>query len=326
MYFNKIKTHPFKTNKKQADKSIYGDGLEIFLYPETNALFDLNGSIASIYVAQSSVTSIHTGITYSKNGDYILDKCPYSYHARDYFRPHTSNLKFKKVVSFVGPFLDNYYHFFECILLNFPNVLNNFTGYKVVFPSYLNFGIFKEIINTTLIGVDYEFVSEAFEAETLIKITTLIDPNSLAALNRFLKNGSSGKIGNEKIFVVRKNASRRILKNQDCFISSLSYRGFKVVDPSSLSFMEQVAIFSDAKIIVGIHGAGLTNIAYSLKLKGLYEIKDPRDKSFIFESLARLNHSRYKCIYGIPNGELEFYLNLDKFGDDIDLFLEKLDD
>ena len=99
-----------------------------------------------------------------------------------------------------------------------------------------------------------------------------------------------------------------------------------MVDPSSLSFMEQVATFSDAKIIVGIHGAGLTNLAYSLKLEGLYEIKDPRDKSFIFESLANLLNARYNCIYGNPDGEFEFYLDFDKFNNEINSFLEKLDD
>lgn len=321
MFLNKIEKHLFRYQKKQADKSIYGVGLDVFLYPESSVLFNLANCISNVYIARNSVTSISTGIAYGKNGDYIIDKCLYSYHKRDFFRPGTPKIKFEKVVSFVGPFLDNYYHFFECVLLNVPIVLNNFSDYKVVFPSYLDNGIFKEIISVIFSDVDYEFLSEAFEAETLIKITTVLDANSLGALKSCINIHDSEKVNNDKIFVVRKNALRRIFKNQDSFMSSLSYKGFKVVDPSSMSFMEQVAIFSEAKIVVGIHGAGLTNLAYSTKLERLYEIKDPRDKSFIFESLANLKHASYRCIYGDPISELEFYLDLDKFNNDIDLFL-----
>lgn len=322
MFINKIKSFLSKRYKKKADKSIYGYGLDVFIYPESRVLFNLNNCISNIYIARNSITSISTGIAYSKSGDYIIDKCNYSYHAYDFFRPRISNIKFEKVVSFVGPFLDNYYHFYECILLNIPIILNNFPGYKIIFPSYLNSGIFKQIIPHILYNFDYQFLSENFEAENLVKITTVLDINSIKSFQNQLNNNFyTDKFNNEKIFVVRKNALRRIFKNQDSFISSLSCRGFGVVDPSSLSFEEQVAIFSRAKIVVGVHGAGLTNIAYCMKLEGLYEIKDPRDKSFIFESFASLMNAKYKCIYGDPINEYEFYLDLDKFNIDINLFL-----
>jgi capsular polysaccharide biosynthesis protein len=37
---------------------------------------------------------------------------------------------------------------------------------------------------------------------------------------------------------------------------------FKLIDPSKLSLSQQVEAFSNAEIILGPHGAGLTNIMF----------------------------------------------------------------
>ena len=69
--------------------------------------------------------------------------------------------------------------------------------------------------------------------------------------------------GYEYIFVDRSDASHRHLKNQEELDAVLEKYNIKKVVPSYLSFPEQVVCFNDAKLIFGIHGAGLTNIAWA---------------------------------------------------------------
>ena len=43
----------------------------------------------------------------------------------------------------------------------------------------------------------------------------------------------------------------------------ISEKNFDIVKLENLSFDEQIYIFSNAKIVIGAHGAGLTNLCFS---------------------------------------------------------------
>jgi capsular polysaccharide biosynthesis protein len=49
--------------------------------------------------------------------------------------------------------------------------------------------------------------------------------------------------------------------------------GFKLIDPSKLSLSQQVEAFSNAEIILGPHGAGLTNIMFCNQGTKVIEIR-----------------------------------------------------
>ena len=59
----------------------------------------------------------------------------------------------------------------------------------------------------------------------------------------------------------RRRFTRRI-ENEDEVLATLRPLGFDVVDPGTLSVAEQVLLFAEAEMVVGAHGAGLTNIAF----------------------------------------------------------------
>ena len=67
----------------------------------------------------------------------------------------------------------------------------------------------------------------------------------------------------EKIYVARVDANARKLLNEDNLIAALKVKGYKIIVPSELTYEEQVGAFSRAKIIVGLHCAGLTNIGFA---------------------------------------------------------------
>jgi len=72
------------------------------------------------------------------------------------------------------------------------------------------------------------------------------------------KSGKSSK----RIVVSRGSSTTRRWLNENECISSLDSHGFKLIDPSKLSLAQQVDAFSNADIILGPHGAGLTNIMF----------------------------------------------------------------
>ena len=67
--------------------------------------------------------------------------------------------------------------------------------------------------------------------------------------------------GNEKLFISRRGFSTRFphrrLLNEDTLIAALESRGFKTIEPETLSFADQVRAFRSAKLIVGLGGAAM---------------------------------------------------------------------
>lgn len=74
-----------------------------------------------------------------------------------------------------------------------------------------------------------------------------------------------------RIFISRTDAERRHLANHDDIEAYLETQGFESYELSTLSFAEQVALFQRADIVVGVHGAGLTNLVFAADCR-VYEI------------------------------------------------------
>lgn len=65
-----------------------------------------------------------------------------------------------------------------------------------------------------------------------------------------------------RLYVSRGDAPVRRLVNEADLLAALVPKGFQVLESSKLPFAEQVALFSRAEAVVGVHGAGLSNIMY----------------------------------------------------------------
>lgn len=67
----------------------------------------------------------------------------------------------------------------------------------------------------------------------------------------------------ERIFVLRAGVSHRIAVNERELIEIGRQFGLVPIDPASLTFTERVRVFSNARLIAGVHGAGLTDLVFS---------------------------------------------------------------
>lgn len=90
----------------------------------------------------------------------------------------------------------------------------------------------------------------------------ILSRRSIVWLNgAFRKEGSSHR----KIIVSRSLARTRRLLNEDWLVKELE--GFELVHLESLTFAEQVAMFSEARVVIAPHGAGLTNLVFGRGIK-----------------------------------------------------------
>jgi capsular polysaccharide biosynthesis protein len=71
-----------------------------------------------------------------------------------------------------------------------------------------------------------------------------------------------------RIFVSRRsitqqsNGRYRALQNEDALLGALAARNYDIVEPELLAFPEQVRLFAEAELVVGLGGAGLFNVVF----------------------------------------------------------------
>jgi Glycosyltransferase 61 len=67
----------------------------------------------------------------------------------------------------------------------------------------------------------------------------------------------------ERIYVSRRSAHFRKLRNEDELAPIFKEYGYRVIDPGVLPFRAQIAAFRGARSIIGVDGAGMTNICFA---------------------------------------------------------------
>jgi Glycosyltransferase 61 len=104
--------------------------------------------------------------------------------------------------------------------------------------------------------------------------------------------------GVERIYVTRSGASYRKVLNENEVIDFLSKLGFKVLVLETLSFVEQVSAFAQAKLIVAPHGAGLSNIVFCAPGTKLIELFSPNYVHSCFWALSNYVDMEYYYLLG----------------------------
>lgn len=96
-------------------------------------------------------------------------------------------------------------------------------------------------------------------------------PYLLHRINHFYLPVFNGSYNHERIYI---NRSSRRLVNEIDFQGALKKIGFEIINLEGLSLDDQVSAFAKAKVIVGFHGAGLSNLIYSNEFARVFEIVD----------------------------------------------------
>jgi capsular polysaccharide biosynthesis protein len=123
-------------------------------------------------------------------------------------------------------------------------------------------------------------------------VPTPLEGDSLARVARDLA-GADGVAAGRRLFLSRRSVTRetnglyRALQNEDALVAAFSARGYEIVEPELLPFREQVRLFAEAELVVGLGGAALFNTIFS----------PPPTRVVSIESSAAFAHN-HACLFG----------------------------
>ncbi|CAI3955918.1 Capsular polysaccharide biosynthesis protein [Commensalibacter communis] len=97
----------------------------------------------------------------------------------------------------------------------------------------------------------------------------------------------------DKIYISRANKEHRHLSNEGELIELLEARGYFILNPEKYSIDEQIIIFQQAKIVVALLGAGLSNIAFCKANTIIYELIPSHHDNPCFLTMSLQGRLRY---------------------------------
>ncbi|MDN3626109.1 glycosyltransferase family 61 protein [Methylobacterium isbiliense] len=107
---------------------------------------------------------------------------------------------------------------------------------------------------------------------------------------------SSEKHSPRRIYVSRRDAPTRKCRNEAEIVNLLLQHGFEIVCPGELNLYQQIITFQDADIIIGLHGAGLTNIVWAPRSARVLEIMPSGYNDIGYRFIAGLRGMEYHAL------------------------------
>lgn len=107
--------------------------------------------------------------------------------------------------------------------------------------------------------------------------------------------------GEERVFITRSKGRLRFIENIDAVEALCRAHGVTILDTDQLTADQQISVFSSVKYLIGIHGAGLTNMVFSQRKCSVLEIFPPPDLGYLpyhYVLLAKLMGFKYNAIIG----------------------------
>jgi capsular polysaccharide biosynthesis protein len=94
----------------------------------------------------------------------------------------------------------------------------------------------------------------------------------------------------------------RRLEKEAALLQELRLRGFQSYSLSKLTFAEQIKLFQCARVVVGVHGAGLANLAFSSTGCHVIEIFSPTYQPDMYRRICAINDLVYHSVAGALAG------------------------
>ena len=127
------------------------------------------------------------------------------------------------------------------------------------------------------------------------------------------------------IYLSRNKGTRKILNEHELF-NYLKNMGFEIVYPEQMEVDEQVATFANADIVLGQHGAGLTNLCFCKPSTKVIEIFNEDLKGYIdsgyFRICSNVKLDHY-VMFGepVPGPNIDMRVDIEKLEKTIELLL-----
>jgi len=173
----------------------------------------------------------------------------------------------KEAVSLVTLFGANYHHFLVEVIPLVIHAKRNLPKHiPMLIPSYyLRFTYIKSYLEF----LEVELFPYQSRDKVIVEKLHVFKNLQISFFNRDLirdirqtfvpqSQGSPSR----KLFISRSKATRRKILEEEKLYHTLNEFGFEILNLEELSIEEQIRSFSNAAIVLGMHGAGLTNMVF----------------------------------------------------------------
>lgn len=109
-----------------------------------------------------------------------------------------------------------------------------------------------------------------------------------------------------RVYITRRLAARRRISNESEIEPVLNEYGFEPVEAENLTVREQIDLFSEAEAVLGLHGAGLTNMIFASPGCKVLEIFDPDHVFVHYYALAEIMKHDYWYLVGSRSANNSF--------------------
>ena len=180
----------------------------------------------------------------------------------------------------------SWYHFIVEYLPRYLCIPRNYRNIPILIPQLTPPQLIELL---SIIGFKNIIFTESFELINLKKLTSVLDfryanpfdfqsrRSDLLMLQEFfasLKISNESSSNHDRILILRSLSNFRQMRNSEELCRELSKMGFVNVYPEKLSFVDQLTIFRNAKIIVAQSGAALTSLLFNNKDSLTFELGD----------------------------------------------------
>ena len=195
-----------------------------------------------------------------------------------------------------------YFHWVNDILpkITIIKKLKKFDKYPIILPENLKSNFHFESLK--LLNMNFIKQKKNLTIKKAIYIPDLSPsgsprPKILKLFSDKLKKFSKEK-KLQKIYISRRKSRRKIV-NENQLIKILLKHNFKIYFMEDLKFIDQISICNSAKVLIGLHGAGLTNSMWMKKNSILLEIR-PRNEFnlncyFALANILKLKYYYFFC-------------------------------
>jgi hypothetical protein len=221
------------------------------------------------------------------------------------------NLENKNII-LLGPYCNNHTHKIIDFLLRLV-FLNKFKFNKILLPDIL-----KSFVNATKLDIflrkskisyfksydNYIFSNVSYLSHIDARNYNLIYKKSAQEYKKFINSFSYRKSHKYKYILVSRNYSKRRLINEECLYQALKPFNFLRINFEDCSKKKQIEISRNAEIMIGYHGAGLSNSFFMKKKNFLIEIVNRHYSHPFFRtyaSILNLNYKKFICKISYQN-------------------------
>lgn len=201
----------------------------------------------------------------------------------------------------------NYFHWFTEVLPRIFEISNNFPEVLFIFPFPLNNQYQRPSLKA--LGVNFQYFNKkAVFANNLIFSQSSRKDTGHYTLGQF--NYLNKMIGLQvskptKYIYIKRSNVKRCVQNDSEVEMLLERFGFEIIETDNLTLTNQITVFSEARCLISMHGAGLTNMLFMQKNQSIIEFgkeKEQFDKCYFnLSNILELNYYHLPCYSVDPN-------------------------